>query len=172
MNKILIAPVLTALLLLATAGTISAAAAPATAKPAQSTIVIIFKDGHRQTFNLADIARVEFAGSDLAAGGAPLGPSRAHFFGKWEVGQGNGDNFYITLHEDGTALRSLGDEHGTWKYVNGEAQVTWDDGAKDAIRKVGSDFQKFAYGEGKSFTGTADNVTNARNLTQNPTGVD
>jgi hypothetical protein len=52
--------------------------------------------------------------------------------------------------------------------VNGEAEVTWDDGAQDAIRRVGSRFQKFAYEAGKSFTDIPANVTNARNLTPKP----
>ena len=103
------------------------------------------------------------------------GPSRAHFLGKWEVGEGNGDNFYITLREDGSARRLMnGIEHedGTWKYVNGEAQITWNDGWHDAIRKDGAWYHKYAYSEGKTFHDQPDNVTNARNLTQNPTGVD
>jgi len=99
--------------------------------------VIIFKDGHRQSLNLGDVERLEFPGAIPAGLISVPGPSRGHFIGKWEVGQGNGDNFFITLREDGTALRSLGDARGTWQYVNGGAEVTWDDGAQDAIRKVG-----------------------------------
>src|ERR1039457_3643562 len=95
-------------------------------------IVIVFKDGHRQSFKLADIARVEFAGSSTAVANAgpanPSAPPRGHFFGKWEVGDGTGDKFYITLKENGDAWRSLGDVGGKWVYVNGEARVTWNDG--------------------------------------------
>ena len=39
----------------------------------------------------------------------------------------------------------------------------WDDGAQDAIRKVGSTYRKFAYSKGKSFNDEPDNVTDARN---------
>ena len=145
---------------------------PPTPKSGQGTIVIVFKDGHRQSFNLSDIARVEFPVAPAAAGEtAPVNsslPSRGRFLGKWEVGEGNGDNFYITLQEDGDAMRSLGHVHGRWVYVDGEARVTWDDGAQDAIRKVGSMYQKFAYGSGKSFTDTPDNVTGAHNTTPHP----
>jgi len=95
-------------------------------------------------------------------------PPRGHFLGKWECGDGNGNNFYITLQENGDALRSIGNEHGKWVYVNGEARVTWDDGAQDAIRKVGGKDQKFAYSSGKAFTDQPDNVTNARNTTPHP----
>jgi hypothetical protein len=146
------------------------AAPPPASKSAQATIVIVFKDGHRQSFNLADIARVEFpAGAAAATAGDTassnhLSPSRARFRGKWQVGDGSGNDFYIMLKENGDAYRSLRSVHGKWAYVNGEAQVTWDDGAKDAIRKVGSIYEKFAYSASKSFTDEPDNVANARNL--------
>ena len=65
-------------------------------------------------------------------------------------------------------MRSIGHVHGKWNYVNGEAQIVWDDGPEDAIRKVGSRFQKFAYKSGKSFTDTPENVTNATNTTPKP----
>ena len=148
------------------AGFAHAAPAP---KSGNGTLVIVFNDGHRQSYNLSDIERVEFpvsGATSAASAPAPSGsqtPSRAHFLGKWEVGDGSGHNFYITLEENGDAWRSLRHEHGRWNYVNGEAQVTWDDGAQDAIRKIGPGYQKFAYSAGKSFKDTADNVTNARN---------
>jgi hypothetical protein len=159
---------LTAVLLIAPAF----AAGPAAAKGDQGAIVIVFKDGHRQSFKLAEVARVEFAppvavASETAPANSHL-PSRGHFLGKWEVGEGNGNNFYITLEENGDAWRSLRHAHGKWVYVDGEARVTWDDGAKDAIRKVGSSFQKFAYVAAKSFTDTPDNVTDARNIAPKP----
>jgi hypothetical protein len=140
-----------------------------------NTLVIVYRDGHRQSLNLNDIERLEFPGAVPAGLISTPGPSRARFLGKWEVGQGNGDNFYITLRDDGSAQRTMNaieHEHGTWQYVNGEAQVTWDDGWQDCIRKVGTQFKKSAYHEGKTFTDEPDNVTNARNVTQNPSGVD
>lgn len=148
------------------------AAAPPAPKSSHGTMVIVFKDGHRQSFNLGEIERVEFPAAPVAAATSAPGnsswPSRAHYLGKWEVGDGSGNNFYITLEENGDAWRSLRHEHGKWSYVNGEAQVVWDDGAQDAIRKAGSRYQKFAYGQGKSFTDSADNVTNARNTSPHP----
>ena len=163
MRKIVSSAPLAAILLLAIPSTF--AAPPTTSKNVPGTLVIIFKDGHRQSFNLADIERVEFPAAEFAA---TSGPSRGHFLGKWEAGDGMGSDFYITLSDDGNAMRSIGNVHGRWSYVNGEAQITWDDGAEDAIRKIGSRFQKFAYKAGKSFTDTPDNVTNARNTTPNP----
>jgi hypothetical protein len=164
MRKIVRSAALAAFLLTASIGF---AAPPATSRSASGTIVIVFKDGHRQSYNLADIERVEFPTTDVASNSA-YGPSRGHFLGKWECGDGSGSNFYITLFEDGNAMRSIRNVHGRWNYVNGEAQITWDDGAEDAIRKVGSRFQKFAYNAGKSFTDTPENVTNARNTTPKP----
>jgi hypothetical protein len=160
----------TALLLFLITGLIPAAPAQTSTSPGSFTVV--FKDGHRQSFNLADIERLEFPAAIPAGLISVPSPSRGHFIGKWEVGQGNGTNFYITLRDDGTAWRSLGNVRGTWQYVNGAAEVTWNDGAQDAIRKVGVWYRKFAYPAGRSFADTPDNVTNARNLSLNPSGVD
>ena len=149
----------------------SFAATPPASRGGHSQIVIVFKDGHRQSYNLAEIERIEFPVAATIAAASPsnpLLPSRAHYLGKWQVGDGTGSDFYISLEENGDAWRSLHHEHGSWEYVDGEAQVTWDDGWKDAIRKVGPNFQKFAYSGGKSFHDTADNVTNARNTTPHP----
>jgi hypothetical protein len=145
-------------------------AAPPASRSATGTLVIVFKDGHKQSFNLADIVRVEFPGAAEAGAvtGASNSPSRGRYLGKWECGDGSGNNFYITLDESGDAKRSIGDEHGRWVYVDGEARVTWDDGKLDAIRKVGSRFQKFAYTAGKSFSDTPDNVADAHNTTPHP----
>jgi hypothetical protein len=137
-------------------------------KAAPGSIVIVFKDGHRQVFNLADIARVEFPTANDAAAINPDMPSRGRFVGRWVVGDGSGTNFTITLKDNGDAERSLREVHGSWTYVNGEARVTWDDGAQDAIRKAGTKFQKYAYRAGKSFTDTPDNVTAAENTNPKP----
>lgn len=144
---------------------------PQQKKDASSSIVIVFKDGHRQTFNLADIARVEFAGAaEPLAGSSSDLPARGQFVGRWVVGvsDDNDDTFVITLKEDGSATRSLHSLHGKWFWYNGEARITWDDGAQDAIRKAGPGFQKYAYSAGKSFTDTPDNVTKAQNTTPKP----
>ena len=160
---------LTALFCLATS--VAIAVPPATAKPVPGTIVIVFKDGHHQVYNLSDIERVEFpaiSASTDTGSTSPTSPSRGRFLGKWTVGDGSGRDFTIRLEENGDAYRSLGDEHGRWEYTEGEAHVTWNDGAMDAIRKVGSGYQKFAYSKGKTFTDVPDNVTAARNTGPHP----
>ena len=134
-------------------------------------IVIVFKDGHRQTVNMADIARIEFPGGGVVADAGPTppgAPPRGHFIGKWEVGDGMGNSFYITLNDDGSAWRSLHRVHGHWAYVNGEARVKWDDGAQDCIRRQDGRDQKFAYRSGKAFTDEPDNVTEAHNTSPRP----
>lgn len=151
---------------------VPALAAPAPVRSSTAKVVIVFKDGHRQAFNLADIARIEFPAAAAAAEPAPPTPglpARGRFLGKWMVGDGSGSDFYIVLKENGEAWRSLHSMKGRWMYVDGEARITWDDGAQDAIRKVGPQFQKFAYHAGKSFTDVPDNVTNARNT--NPQSI-
>jgi hypothetical protein len=160
---------LTAGLLLS--ASISSVKAQNRAKYGSNQVVIVFKDGHRQAFNLSDVSRIEFpGGSPVADSGAVSSgtPPRGHFLGKWEVGDGNGGTFYITLNEDGSAWRSLHRVHGRWTYVNGEARVTWDDGVEDCIRRVDGQDKKFAYGAGKSFTSEPDNVTEARNTSPRP----
>jgi hypothetical protein len=165
----------------------------ATATPAatgsRNSVVIVFKDGHKQSFDLADVARIDFkapgaivfkdghqqsiSGSDIAriefessVGVPPLG--RNHFVGKWEVGEGNGRTFFITLDADGEAKKTIGARHGTWAFVDGEARISWDDGWHDVIRKVGSKHEKVAFEPGKSFSDAPANVTNARNTQPRP----
>ena len=159
-----------ALFVLLLAGTASNAAPPA--KTAGSTLTIVFKDGHRQTFNVSEIERVEYPAGTLTAGDLGSTKSqltaRGRYIGKWQVGDGAGNDFYITLNEDGGAYRSLGDVHGRWVYSNGDALITWHDNNADAIRRVGSRFQKFSYQNGKSFSDNPDNVTDAKNTTPRP----
>ncbi len=125
---------------------------------------VIFKDGHQEKIATADIARIEFGNSDEIV----TGSSRAHFVGKWEVGQGNGSNFFITLDGDGTARKTLGSAHGTWNVVDGEARIAWDDGWHDVIRKVGTKHEKVAYEPGKTFSDEPSNITAARNTEPKP----
>jgi hypothetical protein len=136
------------------------------------TVVIIFKDGHQQSIPVSAIAAMEFKSvsgvSTPIVIPAPLVPSKHHFVGKWLVGEGNGDSFYITLEGNGEATKSIGAAHGTWVYVDGEARITWDDGWHDAIRKVGAKHEKFAYAPGKSFSDSPTNVTEARNSNPQP----
>lgn len=149
----------------------ASAKTPPAQKDTPGQIVIVFKDGHRQTFNLSDIARIDFAGThESSTTTTDSSPVRGQFVGRWVVGVGAGNDqtFTITLKDDGNAIRSLHELHGTWKYVDGEAQITWDDGLKDAIRKVGTKYQKYAYGADKSFTDAPDNVTTAQNTTPKP----
>ena len=124
--------------------------------------VIVYKDGHREKIS-ADIERIEFGEPDN-----PMLPGRGHFIGKWEVGDGSNNTFYITLEADGNAKKTHGEEHGTWTLVDGEAHISWDDGWHDAIRKVGSKFEKVAHEPGKSFDDTPSNVTAARNTDPKP----
>lgn len=154
------------------------------------SLVIVFKDGHRQTFAMsqitsidfkapavvvykdgrrekitAEIVRIEFDTSGL---GATM-PTRAHYIGKWEVGDGSGHTFFITLDDDGVARKTIGVPHGTWTLVDGEARIAWDDGWHDVILKVASGkHEKRAFEPGKSFGDAPSNVTEARNTQSKP----
>ena len=123
---------------------------------------IVYKDGHREKLR-ADIERIEFEDS-----GGPKTPGRAHYIGKWKVGQGNGDTFLITLEGNGEARKSIGPPHGTWSLVDGEAHIAWDDGWHDAIRRTGSSHEKLAYEPGKTFGDDPSNVTKAEKSDREP----
>lgn len=178
--------------LLALSGFVLSALVTATAKPRPAedhdSFVIVFKDGHRQTLATAeveridlkapaalvykdgkqekitgDIERIEFSEPSLSST-----PGRAHYIGKWEVGDGNGGRFFVTLDGDGSARKTLGSPHGTWTLVDGEARINWEDGWHDLIRKVGSKHEKRAYEPGKSLDDSPANITSARNTQPKP----
>lgn len=162
--------------------TMAAAAKPNPAD-ARDAVTILFKDGHRQSLAMAEIARIDLKAPaaivykdghrEKISGeieriefGEPetaITPGRSHFIGKWEVGEGNGGKFFITLDSDGDARKTLGPPHGTWTLVDGEAHIAWDDGWHDAIRKVGAKHEKLAYEPGKTFGDPPSNVTTAVN---------
>ena len=123
---------------------------------------IVYKDGHREKLR-ADVERIEFGDS-----GGPKTPGRAHYIGKWKVGQGNGDTFLVTLEADGEARKSIGPPHGTWTVVDGEAHIAWDDGWHDAIRRAGSSHEKLAYEPGRTFGDDPSNVTKAEKTDREP----
>jgi hypothetical protein len=117
-------------------------------------IVIVFKDGRQQRFEMSDITRIEFKSSGFTAG-------RGRFLGRWSVGTGTGETFFIILTPDGEARRSNGNARGTWAVSNGEARISWDDGWHDVIRRVGSGYEKAAFSPGRSFEDRPANVTAA-----------
>jgi hypothetical protein len=186
-NIVKAAGLLAVLMLAAASGVATAGAAPA---DESGSIVLVFKDGHRKNIDMADVVRIDFKTPvtivfkdgrqqsvpavdiariefDALSVGASAS-SRARFVGKWELGEGNGGNFYATLDADGEAHKSTGSSHGTWTVVDGEARISWDDGWHDAIRKVGAKYEKFAYEPGKSFDDSPSNVTAARNTQAKP----
>jgi hypothetical protein len=142
------------------AGTLMLAAASAQTGSEESSIVITFKDGRQQSFPLANIAHIEFK---TAARSAP--PAHGtNFMGRWQVGDGQGHTFIITLDKNGKASKTIGSPRGTWRTVNGEARISWDDGWKDTIRRAGDKYEKLAHEPGKSFEDPAGNITEAKSL--------
>ena len=131
---------------------------PQAPSDAQVSIVIIFKDGHQQTFAMSDVARIEFTG----ASDSTVGPD--YFLGIWEVGNGSSGTFFIKLESNGEASRSFGASHGIWSVVGDEARISWDDGWHDAIRRIGEAHEKFAFAPGATFSDKPDNVGDARKI--------
>jgi hypothetical protein len=134
----------------------SAQAGQASASDDQDKVVIVFKDGHQQSFRVADVARIEFSQSARS-----VSTTSVRFVGRWKVGDGAGGTFYITLKPDGKAEKTLGSRDGTWSVVNGEARVSWQDGWHDIIRKVSNKYQKAAFSPGTSFDAEPSNVAQA-----------
>jgi hypothetical protein len=126
----------------------------------QTSIVITFKDGHQQSYLMADVAKVEYR----EASEATLG--QEYFLGRWEAGTGSADGtFIITLESNGEASKSLGASHGIWTIVDDEARISWDDGWHDAIRLIGrKKYEKLAFAPGSSFSDGPENVTEARRI--------
>jgi hypothetical protein len=149
----------------------AAAAAPRpkpVPKDGASSIVITFKDGHRQSFNLSDIARIEFtAPAHADSDESSFMSDRGRFVGKWNVGDGNGNTFTITLSRDGEAKKSMGSGHGTWTVESGEAVIKWDDGWHDIIRRSGRKYLKAAYSPGTSLSENPSNTAEAIPTTPN-----
>jgi len=127
-----------------------------------TTLVITFKDGHQQTFSMSEIAKVQYVGA--AEANLPI----QHFLGRWQVGDGNSGTFMITLESNGEASKTLGASHGIWTIEGNEARINWDDGWHDAIRKVHSGHEKFAFEPGKTFSDAPSNVAKAEKLDRKP----
>jgi hypothetical protein len=160
-------------------------------KKSDQSVTVVLKDGQQKSFPLKDVSQIDFKNDtmvvshdgrqekipvseivrmDFNSGGSKLPPlGRNHFVGKWEFGEGNGRRtFFVTLDRDGKAHKSIGAPAGTWVVVDGEARISWDDGWKDVIRKVGSKHEKFAYEPGKSLSDDPSNVTIAKSLNSEP----
>jgi hypothetical protein len=155
--------------LLVVMGTTYAFSGPLPApKDSANSIVIIFKDGHRQSFSLSDIARIEFtAPAHADADESSFLNDRGRYVGRWRVGDGQGHTFTITLNSDGEAKKSMGSGHGTWTVDSGEAVITWDDGWHDIIRRSGRKYLKAAYSPGTSLSENPSNTAEAIPTTPN-----
>src|SRR5271163_751697 len=84
----------------------SSTKAAAVSADESGTVVIVFKDGHRQSIPASTITAMEFksaAGVVTPIAIPAVGvPGRGRFLGKWVVGEGNGGaSFTIDLEENG-----------------------------------------------------------------------
>jgi hypothetical protein len=150
-----------------------------------NTVTIIYRDHHQQTVSSSEVSRIDFrndvlvlnrsgreekiplsqvANIEVHETSAEATTGRSHYIGKWRVGMDSGTSrsFEITLDRDGKARKTLGGAHGTWTFVDGAAQIAWEDGWHDMIVQVGSKHEKRAYEPGKSFSAKPSNVTEAR----------
>jgi hypothetical protein len=169
---------------IATAALILVSSAVAQTKAANS-ITVVYKDNHQQTYTSAEVSRIDLKNDvlvvnrtghdeqiplgkvsriDIHEAPADVANNRSHFIGKWEMGVDSGTqrSFRVTLDRDGQAHKTIGSDHGTWTFVDGNARITWDDGWRDVITQVGSKYEKRAFEPGKPLTGKPSNVTEAR----------
>ena len=130
----------------------------------RDSLVVVFKNGHEQSFPMSEVARIEFRTSPTTVPTAGQG----HFLGKWKVGDCRGHYFHITLNRDGTAKKDYGPAPGTWMVVNGEARVSWDDGWHDTIRKTGNRYEKAAFAPDTSNTGDPSCTASAEHTEHQP----
>jgi hypothetical protein len=148
----------------------SLAAAPVSAQsisPSQSqrnSLVVVFKDGHQQSFPMSDVARIEFQTPPTIVSNAGQG----RFLGEWKVGDCAGGYFKITLDRDGAAKKTLGSPHGTWVVADGEARVTWEDGGRDTIRRAGNGYEKAWFAAGRSYDEDPTCTASAENTKREP----
>jgi hypothetical protein len=171
---------------LVVAGLLLAVTASVAAQSKSSnSVTIIYRDHHQQTVSSADISRIDFRNdvlvlnrngheekiplnnvSNLEVHEAPADgmSARSHYVGKWRVGMDTGTSrsFEITLDRNGQARKTLGGPHGTWTFVDGGAQIAWEDGWHDMIIKVGDKYEKRAFEPGKPFSAAPSNVTEAK----------
>lgn len=129
-------------------------------KPDQDSVVITFKDGHSQRYPLADVAKIEF---DSPSTTPSETSSSGHFLGTWKIGNSS-ERFTITLKRDGQASKTINNytTSGAWKVIGDEARITWEDGWHDTIRRAGNRYEKVAFGPGKTFSDSPDNIENAK----------
>ncbi len=130
----------------------------------RNSVVMVFKDGHRKSFLMSDVARIEFPGNPTTVSAAGQG----RFLGAWRVGDCAGSYFTITLERDGVARKTIGASHGTWLVVDGEARITWEDGNRDTIRKAGDTYEKAWYAPDRSYFEAASCTASAESIDRKP----
>ncbi len=143
---------------------LAVAQSPSAAPDERNSVVVVFKDGHRKTFSMSEVARIEFPGNPTMASSAGQG----RFLGEWKVGDCAGAYFTITLERDGIARKTIGAPHGTWIVVDGEARITWEDGNRDTIRKAGDTYEKAWYAPDRSYAEQASCTASAESLDRKP----
>jgi len=86
------------------------------------------------------------------------------FEGTWNVKDGKGNPFEITLAADGSAKKTGANKGtGKWKEEANAAVITWDDGWTEKITKEGDQYKRAGFKKGASLDGpptfTAGNIT-------------
>ncbi len=88
------------------------------------------------------------------------------YFGVWDVTDGAGKHFQITLDPKGAATSTYkGGEKGMWTIHGDKLQINWSNSWRDFIRAVSNDrYQKVAYAPGASLDGKPTNISRAERV--------
>lgn len=90
--------------------------------------------------------------------------------GNWKVADTQGQTFYITLNDDGTAAatRTGGPTAGVWSVVEDTVYISWNNGWKATIVKEGDAFKKSAFEPGVRFSDPPTNTSAAQKVSRVP----
>jgi hypothetical protein len=79
---------------------------------------------------------------------------RRHFIGNWKTVQPDGKIVYTSLNSDGSATTTEDPtKKGSWKVVDKQAHIQWNDGSVSIIVKDGLNFRKDNFAVGASLNG-------------------
>lgn len=111
-----------------------------------------------------------------AAVAAPAAAAaETEFTGVWKTRDGKGREFYITLAAGGQASSRWAaaeeqrrNETGTWKIVDGAAQIAWGNGWREVLTRSDAGFVKRAYAPALTLTGAPSNEAPAEKVPAAP----
>lgn len=126
---------------------------------------------HSVGFVLAALLLAAPVTTAVRADEAAAAQAQSEYVGSWKVQDGKGREFVIELGADGQAASKWAaaeeqrrNETGTWKDVDGAAQITWANGWREVISKSGEGYVKKAYAPKLTLDGAPSNESPATKI--------